>query len=60
MRVLSTFVIYHVFFSLPSVLIDLEASFFRLTIMSIIAEASEIKKHIVELEKFSAELRGYL
>lgn len=28
--------------------------------MSLVAELSEIKKEIIALEKFSAELRGYL
>ena len=29
-------------------------------LMSLVAELSEVKKEINELEKFSAELRGYL
>ena len=32
----------------------------KLSHMSLVAEVSEVKKEIVELEKFSAELRGYL
>ncbi len=32
----------------------------KLSTMSLVAELSEVKKEINELEKFSAELRGYL
>ena len=31
-----------------------------MSLMSLVAELSEVKKEIIALEKFSAELRGYL